>query len=258
MGIPSAGDEELMRLTVVGSGDAFGSGGRLQTCYHVAAAGGDFLIDCGATTLIGMQRLGLDPDRVSTIFISHLHGDHFAGLVWWLLHAHYVSGRTAPLTVVGPAGIAQRFTAAAEALFPKSTEIERRFELHFREYAAQTAFDAGWVSVTPFEVLHPSGATPYALRFACEDKILSFSGDTRWVDNLLPAAKGADLFIAECFTFEEPSGYHTCWRDIERNIDHLGARRIMLTHMGGEMLANRHRVHDQRVLLAEDGLSLDV
>jgi ribonuclease BN (tRNA processing enzyme) len=247
-----------MKLTVVGSGDAFGSGGRLQTCYHVSSAGGRFLLDCGATALIGMQQFGLDPDRVSTIFISHLHGDHFSGLVWWLLHAHYVSGRTAPLTVVGPAGIAQRFAAAAEVLFPNSTEIALRFEMTFREYEPQTEIDIGGVRVTPFEVLHPSGATPYALRVACDGKVLSFSGDTKWVDNLVPAATGADLFIAECFTFEQPSGYHTCWRDIERNIDRLGARRILLTHMGRDMLANRHQVRDERVLLAEDGLVIDV
>lgn len=247
-----------MMLTVVGSGDAFGSGGRLQSCYHVAAAGGDFLIDCGATALIGMQRLGLDPDRVATILISHLHGDHFGGLVWWLLHAHYVTGRTAPLTIVGPAGIAQRFAAAAEALFPKSTEIPRRFEMTFREYVPEVELEAGGVRVTPYEVLHPSGAPPYALRIDGDGKVLSFSGDTRWVDNLIPAASGADLFMAECFSFEPSAGYHTCWRDIERNIDRLGARRILLTHMGGEMLARRHQVRDPRVILAEDGLRIDI
>ena len=78
-----------------------------------------------------MQRLALDPDDVSTIFISHLHGDHFGGLVWWLLHAHYVTGRKAPLTITGPAGIEARFTAAAEALFPGSSKTARRFDMHF-------------------------------------------------------------------------------------------------------------------------------
>ena len=245
-----------MRLTVVGSGDAFGSGGRLQTSYHVSRAAGDFLIDCGATTLIGMQKLGLDPDRVDTIFITHLHGDHFAGLVWWLLHAHYVTGRTGPLTIVGPAGIAQRFAAAAEALFPNSTQIDRRFEMTFREHAAEVPATFGGVTVTPFEVEHPSGATPYALRFECADKVIAFSGDTRWVDSLLAAANGADLFIAECFGYLAPTGHHMCWRDIETNLDRLAAKRIMLTHMGPDMLANRAQVHDPRVLLAEDGLSL--
>lgn len=247
-----------MKLTIVGCGDAFGSGGRLQTCYHVASPGGDFLIDCGATALIGMQKLGLDPDRVGTIFVSHLHGDHFGGLVWWLLHAHYVSGRTAPLTVVGPAGIAKRFAAAAEALFPNLTQIERRFEMIFLEHRGEAPRDVGNVRVTPFEVLHPSGATPYALRLECEGKVLSFSGDSRWVENLVPAAKGADLLICESFGFETPSGYHMGWRDIERNIDRLGARRILLTHMGPDMLANRDQVREERVLLAEDGMRLDV
>ena len=85
-----------MKLTVLGCGDAFGSGGRLQTCYHVETAATRFLIDCGATALIGFNRFGLDPNAVETIFISHLHGDHFAGLVWWLIHAQHVAKRTRP------------------------------------------------------------------------------------------------------------------------------------------------------------------
>jgi ribonuclease BN (tRNA processing enzyme) len=250
--------EANMKLTIVGSGDAFGSGGRLQTCYHVAIPGEEFLIDCGATAVIGMQRLGLRPDRVSTIFISHLHGDHFAGLVWWLLHAHYVTQRTAPLTVTGPKGIAERFATAAEALFPGSTKIELRFEMRFLEYAEATPLKVGAVQVTPFEVSHPSGAPPYALRLESGDKTLSFSGDTEWVESLLPTAKGADLFIAECFGFDVQVGYHMTWRNIEKNLDRLGAKRVMLTHMNTEMLAQRHHVRDARVLLAEDGMTLDI
>ena len=83
-----------MKLTVVGCGDAFGSGGRLQTCYHVELGDHRFLIDCGATSIIGLNRCGIDPNGIATIFISHLHGDHFAGLVWWLLHAQHVAKRT--------------------------------------------------------------------------------------------------------------------------------------------------------------------
>jgi len=247
-----------MKLTVVGSGDAFGSGGRLQTCYHVALPGEEVLIDCGATAVIGMERLGLVPDRVSTIFISHLHGDHFAGLVWWLLHAHYVTKRTVPLTIAGPVGIEQRFTSAAETLFPGSPKIERRFEMRFVEYTEATPLTVGSVQVTPYEVSHPSGAPPYALRFEAGGKILSFSGDTEWVESLLPTAAGADLFIAECFSFDVQVGYHMTWRNIEKNLDRLGAKRVMLTHMSSEMLAQRQEVRDPRVLLAEDGLRLDI
>lgn len=64
----------------LGSGDAFGSGGRFQTCILVETASTRFLIDCGASSLIGMKRFGVDPGSVDAILISHLHGDHFGGL----------------------------------------------------------------------------------------------------------------------------------------------------------------------------------
>jgi ribonuclease BN (tRNA processing enzyme) len=247
-----------MKLTVVGCGDAFGSGGRLQTCYHIATSGTCFLIDCGATALIGLNRLGIDANSVATIFISHLHGDHYPGLVWWLIHAQHVVNRTQPLTVAGPAGIEARFEAAAEALFPGSWREQRRYELKFIEFAREVPLDVGAVRVTPFEVQHPSGAPPYALRFEANGKVLSFTGDSEWVDSLIPAGRGADLYIMECYQFDGEPRFHMSWKTIQAQLDRIGAKRILLTHMAEPMLARRAEVKDPRVLLAEDGLVMDV
>lgn len=247
-----------MKLTIIGSSDAFGSGGKLQTCFHVASDSGQFLIDCGATSLIGLERQGIDPNGISTIFISHLHGDHFAGLVWWLIHAVHLVKRTNPLTVVGPAGIEERFGAAAEALFPGSTAVERRFDLIFRTYQDFVPLEAGGALVTPFVVSHPSGATSYALRFEVDGKIVSFSGDTEWVETLIGAAEGADLFICECFAFESAARYHLNWRTIEANLERLGAKAVLLTHLGPEALANRGSIRHPAVSIAEDGLQLEI
>jgi ribonuclease BN (tRNA processing enzyme) len=87
---------------------------------------------------------------------------------------------------------------------------------------------------------------------------LSFSGDTEWVESLVPCATGADLFIAECYGFEREVRYHMTWRTLLDNLDRLGARRVLLTHMNDEMLAQRSQVNDPRVILAEDGLELDI
>lgn len=247
-----------MKLTVLGCGDAFGSGGRLQTCYHVETAGTRFLIDCGATTLIGFNKFGLDPNAVATIFISHLHGDHYAGLVWWLIHAQHVAKRTAPLTIVGPQGVRVRFEAAAEALFPGSMGIQRRYDLRFLELTRETPLGVGSVQVTPFEVVHPSGAPPYALRFEIDGKVLSFSGDGEWSESLVPAGRNADLYIMECYQFEGEPRFHTSWQTIKGQLDRIAPRRVMLTHMAEPMLARRHQVTDPRVVLAEDGLVLEV
>ena len=247
-----------MKLTILGSSDAFGAGGRLQTSFHVAHADGEFLIDCGATSLIGLKRQGLDPNRVSTIFITHLHGDHFSGLVWWLIHALHVVKRREPLVIAGPQGVSERFRVTAEALFPGCTETPRKFDLSFVEFVERAPLEIGSVRVIPFEVRHPSGAPPYALRFELEGKTLAFSGDTEWVESLIDAANGADLFISECFAFDREVRYHLSWLTIEKNLDRLGARRMLLTHMGEAMLANRGAVNHPRVGLAEDGLVVEL
>lgn len=247
-----------MKITVVGCGDAFGSGGRLQTCYHVETGSRRFLIDCGATAIIGLNRLGLDPNAIDTIFISHLHGDHFAGLVWWMLHAQHVARRTGPLTVIGPEGIEARFVAAAEALFPLSTQMDRRFALTFAEFREQQPADVGGIKVVPFEVSHPSGAPPYALRFEIDGRTLAFSGDSEWVECLVDAGRQADLLIIECYGFDTDARYHMSWRTIEANLPRIGARRVLLTHMNDSMLKNRHQVAAPGVQCAEDGMVLEI
>lgn len=247
-----------MKLTVVGCGDAFGSGGRLQTAYQVDWTGGRFLIDCGATILIGLNRLKLDPNAIATIFISHLHGDHFAGLVWWLIHAQHVGRRTGPLSVIGPPGLAGRFVNAAEALFPGSSNLPRRYELNFVELLGEAPLEVDGIRVTAFAVNHPSGAPSYALRFELDGKVIAFSGDSEWVENLVPAGRNADLYIMECYHFDGAPRFHMSWSKITAELDRIGAKRVMLTHMADAMLARRDDISDHRVVLAHDGLSLEI
>lgn len=250
--------QETIRLTVIGCGDAFGSGGRLQSSYHVETAHGRFLIDCGTTTLIGMNRAGLDPNAVDCILISHLHGDHFGGLVWWLMHSHYVSNRKKPLMIAGPAGIRDRVGAAAEVLFPGSSGLDLCYRLEYREFANQEPLEAGELTVVPFEAIHPSGAPAHSLRMEFSGNRLGFSGDTAWVDDLALCAKKTELFIIDCFGYDNDIGSHMSWKTISPRLDALEARRFMLTHMGPEMLAKLGEIRDPRVILANDGLVLEL
>ena len=71
-------------------------------------------------------------------------------------------------------------------------------------------------------------------------------------------ARRADLFIMECYQFDGVPRFHMCWRKIEAELDRIGAKRVMLTHMSTGMLARRDEVGDPRCVLAEDGLVLEV
>jgi ribonuclease BN (tRNA processing enzyme) len=247
-----------MRLTIIGCGDAFGAGSRLQTSFHVRSGPSTFLIDCGVTSLIGMHRLGISPNDIDTVFVTHLHGDHFGGLPWLLIDAKYVSNRTRPLIVTGPKGIEERFITAAEALYPNATTVEREFDLTFVEYEERKPLKVGEVTVTPFEVHHPSGAPPYALRFNIDGKVLAFTGDTGWVEALHDVAKDADLFISECFQYDVTLPIHLDYKTIDANYEKLGAKRMLLTHMGEAMLAEMGKVDGSRYMIAKDGMTLEL
>ena len=247
-----------MRLTIIGCGDAFGAGGRLQTSFHVRSAPSTFLIDCGTSTLIGMRRLGLEPNDIDAVFVTHLHGDHFGGLPWFLIDGQYVSQRTRPLLVAGPRGIEARFLTAAEALYPGVTTNDSGFKLVFHEYEEQKPLEVGGVTVIPFEVKHPSGAPPYALRFMLEGKVMAFTGDTGWVEVLCEVARGADLFISECFQYDVTLPIHLDYATIDANYGRLNAKRVLLTHMGEAMLSATGNVDKSRYLIAQDGMTLDL
>jgi ribonuclease BN (tRNA processing enzyme) len=174
-----------------------------------------------------------------------------------LIDAIYVSNRTRPLVVAGPRGIEARFLTAAETLYPDITKAKRSFELSFVEYE-QTPLSVGGVTVTPFEVKHPSDAPPYALRFELEGKVLAFTGDTGWVEVLCEVARGADLFISECFQYDLTLPIHLDYATIDANYARLGAKRVLLTHMGEAMLAHAGKVDASRYMLAQDGMTFDL
>jgi ribonuclease BN (tRNA processing enzyme) len=227
-----------MELRVLGCGDAFGSGGRLNTCFHVEASTTRFLIDCGASALIAMRRFGVDPNGIETVFLTHLHGDHFGGLPFLILDAQLVSRRSTPLTIAGPPGLRERLPALMEAMFPGSPKVERKFALHLTEIEPETPTEINSVEVQAFPVKHPAGSPSFALRLTLQDKVICYTGDTEWVDALIPAAHGADLLIAEAYTAERPVRYHLDWATLDRHLPKIAAKSVLLTHMSPDMLGH--------------------
>ena len=132
------------------------------------------------------------------MFVSHLHGDHFGGLPFLVLDGQF-SGRRGPLTVAGPPGMRRRLHQAMEVMFPGSAAVQRRFDLDVVELTPGATATVAGVEVSSWEVDHPSGAPPLALRLGIAGRVIAYTGDTAWTDDLLAAAAGADLLIAEAY-----------------------------------------------------------
>jgi ribonuclease BN (tRNA processing enzyme) len=239
-----------VKLQFLGCGDAFGSGGRFNTCFYVQHQGGAFLVDCGASSMVAIRKFGVDPNTIRAILITHLHGDHFGGLPFFVLDAQLISGRTTPLTIAGPPGLRDRLLATMENFFPGSSTAERRFAWEVRELEAGIRQEIEGIAVTPYLVRHSSGAPPFALRIEAEDKVLCYSGDTEWTGNLLAAAKKADLFVAEAYSMTKTPKSHLDFETLRAHLPEIEAKRVILTHMSARMLAEAGETGCE---LAEDG-----
>ena len=246
---------ETIQVRFLGSGDAFGSGGRLQTCICIKATTSTFLVDCGASSLIAMRRYGVVPNDIDMILLTHLHGDHFGGIPFFVLDAQLISKRSRPLLIVGPPGTKRRVMAAMEIFFPGSSQIQQTFSLDIQELASNQPQTVNEVIVTSYPVQHPAGDPSLALRMECNGKIITYSGDTAWTETLLPAAKEADLLIAEAYFFEKKIKFHLDFHTLMAHLDELQPKRLIVTHMSEDMLA---RLEEIPCECAEDGKLIEV
>lgn len=239
----------------MGSGDAFGSGGRYQTCIALAdesQAPPTVLLDCGATSLTALREQQIDPNQIRTVLLSHLHGDHFGGLPFLILDGQF-RHRTEDLTVVGPPSTRGRLEAAMETLYPGSSQVKRRFEVRVVEHVERQSLAVGELRCTPFEVRHASGAPAYALRVEHPDASVTYSGDTEWTDALVEAADDVGLFLCEGYS-PTPVRWHLDLEALAGRRASLSCHRLMLTHLSPTALASDLSGWE----VAHDGLRIDL
>jgi ribonuclease BN (tRNA processing enzyme) len=243
-----------MQLQFIGCGDAFGSGGRYNTCFHLTGERTNLLIDCGASSLPALKRLGIACNDLELILITHFHGDHFGGLPFLLLDAQF-SRRTKPLVIAGPSGIETRLVQVMEALFEHSSTTPRKFELSVVALEPEQPVRFGEVCVTPYPVVHGASGGPFlGYRIEAEGKVIAYTADTEWTENLIPLGRYADLFIAEAYTYDKPVKNHLSLAALQARLGDIGPRRLVLTHLGEDMLSREGLPHP----VAHDGMIISL
>ncbi len=242
-----------MTVTVrfVGSGDSFGSGGRFQTCMLVDGPGIRFAIDFGATSLVALRQQGIEHNSIDAILLSHLHGDHCGGVPFLLMDAMLGARRTRPLTIAGPSQTQSRMHEISEVLFPGMHVMQPRFPLTYIEMPLGLPTQVQDLVVTPQPARHTSTTNPTALRVEVGDKIIAYTGDGEFTEEMAQVGQGADLLIAECYFYQKPVKWHLNYPELAANESAFGAKRIILTHMSEEMLAHAAEVPQA---CAEDGM----
>lgn len=241
-------------VTVLGAGDAFASRGLFQAGYLIQSEAGRILVDAGPTLLASMKRLKIAPGDIDTVLISHLHGDHFAGLAFLILEYMWETRLRRSLTIAGPRDLEQRTWALFRAMYRESDAAQVARRLNFVVLQPNRRQRLGKISVESIRTPHTVRDVSLAFRIGIGAKSVVYSGDTGWTEEMIDLSGGADLFLCECTYFDSTQfSFHLNYPQIAANHGRFKARRMILTHLGREVL---DRLAEVKLETATDGMRI--
>ncbi|HEY0997699.1 MAG TPA: MBL fold metallo-hydrolase [Gemmatimonadaceae bacterium] len=278
-------------VTLLGTGTPNPRIDRLGPSTLVAAGGRLLVFDVGRGTTIRLEQAGIRPAAVTAVFITHFHSDHTNGLpdLWLTGWLPPFGGRAVPLRVIGPVGM-KELARGLEAAFAADVRIRSAEErlpaegivLQASEFATDTiVFDEGGVRVTAFAVDHGEFLKPaVGYRVSHGGRSVVISGDTRYSDNLVRHARGADLLVHEVAMapgemlalppIRKIMSVHTSPDDAARVFAQVQPRLAVFTHFAlppnrtgrsatpAEVLAAARRGYAGRMELGEDLMRITV
>jgi ribonuclease BN (tRNA processing enzyme) len=139
-------------------------------------------------------------------------------------------------------------------LYPGSKVLEK-LNVDFQEYQPYETIGTDHLCLTAYPVIHTEAAIPHGLRIRLENRIISYSGDTEWTENLVKLSEDADLFICECNFFALQVKGHLNYHLLKEKVKNLACKQILLTHFGTEMLDNLDKVG---LKCASDGMMIEL
>jgi ribonuclease BN (tRNA processing enzyme) len=167
----------------------------------------------------------------------------------------YEKCREKPLHVAGPVGTEEKARNLFDLMYGKGTKSEALTTTCFHVLEPGRTSTIQGIQVFPFRVPHQVNEVSLALKISYKGKHILFSGDSAWTDAFIEYARGVDVFICECTYYDRETSNHISYLQLQEQLQRLSCPRIILTHMGHDMLARRAEISCP---MAEDGMVVEV
>lgn len=252
-----------MKLTVLGSGTVIPNGERNSSGYFVELPDAGVMMDCGAGTVHALARYELPWERMTHLFVSHFHVDHVGELaaLFYALRYGIKKDRSHPFTIVGPRGL-DRVMDGLKLAFG-SKVFNTKFPLSLRMVDSGEQIELGGDS-TLSVIKTPHTAESLAVRIESRGKVLCYTGDTAYDDELARFFRGADVLISECSLREAREGVpHLSINEVAQVASRAGASNLIATHFyfdvdEAALKSELNASYAGEVFIASDGFSLEV
>jgi len=216
---------EITQLVLLGTGTPNAEPDRAGSALAVVVNGTPYLVDAGPGVVRRANQAyqsgieGLQPKKLATLFLTHLHTDHTVGLPD-LIFTPWVLERESPLTVLGPSGtveMARHLTLAyqkdvfvrIEGLEPANSTGHR---VEARDVEPGLVFKDDNVRVTAFEVAHGNWDQAFGYRFETPDRTIVVSGDTSPTDAVAEYCQGCDILVHEVYSHAKWEMREPAWK----------------------------------------------
>lgn len=183
----------------------------------------DTTLDFGPHTIESLLERKIDPNSIKTVFISHMHLDHFSGLPELIWYRAIFNNATDPLVVVGPRGI-EKITRELIRLYHTPEPFEINVE--FREERHENA--------KGFTMNHLIRDIGYRIEYP--EATIFYSGDTSYCENAVLGAERSDILFHECTYLDERRSDAEFWKhstlsDALRVKSESGSKRFVPVHL---------------------------
>lgn len=252
-----------MKLTILGSGTVVPDGSRNSAGYFVEMTDARLMMDCGAGTVHALSRYGLPWEQMTHLYISHFHVDHIGELasLFFAFKHGMRNARTEPLTLIGPQGL-DRVMNGLKSAFGENL-FEPKFPVDVQMLAPGERVGIGNSSSLSVAKT-PHTDESLAVRVESGGRVLCYTGDSDYSDDLAIFFGKANLLISECSFKERREGIpHLSIKDVARMAARAEAARLVVTHFyfdvdEDELKRELQRDYSGEVIIGRDGLRIDV
>ena len=252
-----------MKLTILGSGTVVPSGSRNSAGYFVELPDARIMMDCGAGTVHALARFGLPWEQMTHLFISHFHVDHIGELASLLFAFRYgmKTNRSEPFTIIGPLGLDRVIDGLKMAFGPK--HFEAKFPVNLRTITPGERLELGSDS-TLSVAKTPHTQESLAVRIESRGRVLCYTGDTDYSEQLAGFFTKADVLISDCSLREPREGVrHLSVRQAARLAAKSEVAKLIVNHFyfevdETELKAELEREYPGEAIIGRDGLVVEV